>query len=72
MLVSNDHVKVHPNGSLQVSEVQSTDQANYTCRAANVYGADEITVALVVKGKSPLTEAIAFIRQYALSYLRAS
>ncbi|XP_064651143.1 cell adhesion molecule DSCAM-like isoform X4 [Lineus longissimus] len=48
-LRTNERIRIHPNGSLEISNVQSSDAANYTCRASNVYGADEITISLVVQ-----------------------
>jgi hypothetical protein len=50
-LRTDDRIRIHPNGSLEISNVQSSDAANYTCRASNVYGADEITISLVVQGE---------------------
>jgi len=47
---SNDRVQVLRNSSLIIRDVQSSDASDYTCRAENKYGADEIIVSLVVQG----------------------
>lgn len=39
------------NGSLHIEAIVGSDAANYTCRATNIYGSDEITFAISVQGK---------------------
>jgi len=49
--VTNDgHLLTLSNGSLAIVDVRTSDTANYTCRAENRHGADEIVVSLVVQG----------------------
>lgn len=45
----SDRIQILENGSLIISDVQSTDAAEYTCRAENEHGADEITHSVVVQ-----------------------
>ncbi|XP_013413706.1 Down syndrome cell adhesion molecule homolog, partial [Lingula anatina] len=45
----NSHVKILENGTLEIVDVQGVDAANYTCQAVNQYGADEITISLIVQ-----------------------
>lgn len=39
------------NGSLLIDSVEDSDDGNYTCRAENRYGSDEVVIALSVKGQ---------------------
>ncbi|GAB6020358.1 Down syndrome cell adhesion molecule-like protein 1 [Chamberlinius hualienensis] len=47
-LHSNDRFHILTNGSLLIMDTKNFDNANYTCRARNVYGSDSITYQLVV------------------------
>jgi len=38
------------NGSLAIVDVQTSDTGNYTCRAENRHGADEVVISLVIQG----------------------
>ncbi|XP_074653669.1 cell adhesion molecule Dscam1-like [Tubulanus polymorphus] len=49
MIRNGKRFHVFPNGTLEIRQIESSDAANYTCRAFNVHGADEITVSLVVQ-----------------------
>ena len=49
-LVQDERVHIYDNGSLWISDLQGKDAANYTCRAQNDLGADEIQITLVVQG----------------------
>ncbi|XP_014677223.1 PREDICTED: Down syndrome cell adhesion molecule-like protein 1 homolog [Priapulus caudatus] len=40
---------VQEDGSLYIASVESSDAGNYTCKATNVYGADEVTHVLIVQ-----------------------
>lgn len=48
--------RVLPNGTLVLFDVQSSDAAEYTCRAENENGADEITASVIVQAppRSPV------------------
>jgi len=49
--VSNsERVLTLANGSLAIVGVRPSDTGNYTCRAENRHGADEITISLVIQG----------------------
>ena len=49
--VKNDgHLLTLSNGSLAIVDVRTSDTGNYTCRAENRHGADEIVVSLVIQG----------------------
>lgn len=45
-----DRIQLLSNGSLTIDDVRSADAGDYTCRAENEHGADEITVSLAVQG----------------------
>ncbi len=45
------------NGSLWLQNIQGTDAGNYTCRAENQHGADQITISLGVQGEGILSTA---------------
>ena len=49
--MEDNRVQVLTNGSLRIHHVTTRDAGNYTCRAENVYGTDNIHVALVVQGE---------------------
>ena len=49
-LTRDDRFKLLDNGSLAIGEVRSGDTGDYVCRAENEFGADEITVSLIVQG----------------------
>ncbi len=51
VVAEEGRVKLLHNGSLWISNVASTDAGNYTCRAHNQHGADQVTVALRVQGQ---------------------
>eukprot|EP00106_Octopus_bimaculoides_P001607 XP_014769049.1 PREDICTED: Down syndrome cell adhesion molecule homolog [Octopus bimaculoides] len=55
VLLSNTVQKL-PSGSLNLKSVQFTDTANYTCRAENIYGIEEIVISVkvIVKQKNPV------------------
>jgi len=49
--VSNDErLLTLSNGSLAIVDVLTSDTGNYTCRAENKHGADEIVISLVIQG----------------------
>ncbi|XP_006825869.1 cell adhesion molecule DSCAM-like [Saccoglossus kowalevskii] len=50
-----DHLQLYQNGSLYITGAQPLDAGNYTCRAHNHWGTDEILVQLKVQAppKSP-------------------
>ena len=50
-MVNDKHMRKLDNGSLLVTGVLPSDADNYTCRAENQNGADQINVALVVQGE---------------------
>ncbi|XP_070549947.1 cell adhesion molecule DSCAM-like [Ptychodera flava] len=53
----SEQLQIFQNGSLYIKTAKSLDAGNYTCKAANKWGTDEITVQLKVQvkreGKSP-------------------
>ncbi|XP_077985299.1 cell adhesion molecule DSCAM-like [Glandiceps talaboti] len=44
-----DHLQVFANGSLFITAAQSLDAGNYTCKAANRWGTDQVTIQLKVQ-----------------------
>jgi hypothetical protein len=46
-----DRIRMLSNGSLAIDDVRSSDAGDYTCRAENEDGADEIVISLAVQGK---------------------
>ena len=56
--VSNDeHLLQLSNGSLAIVDVRASDTGNYTCRAENRHGADEVVISLVIQGSCPCPTA---------------
>lgn len=49
-LANGGHLLTLSNGSLAIVNVRTSDTGNYTCRAENRHGADEIVISLVVQG----------------------
>ena len=49
-VVNTPRINKLANGSLSIRHLVPADGGNYTCRAENGHGADEMTVALVVQG----------------------
>ncbi|KAJ8316349.1 hypothetical protein KUTeg_006363 [Tegillarca granosa] len=49
---TRDRIKLMNNGSLHIEAIVGSDAANYTCRATNIYGSDEITFAVSVQEHS--------------------
>ncbi len=49
-IVYGERIQTFSNGSLWISSIAPADAANYTCRAENVHGADQILVELRVQG----------------------
>ena len=49
------------NGSILLSSVQTNNEGNYTCRAANSLGLIEATLSLIIQGES-LTRTFCVIR----------
>ncbi|XP_064598583.1 cell adhesion molecule Dscam1-like [Liolophura sinensis] len=45
------------NGSLLIDSVEDSDDGNYTCRAENRYGSDEVVVALRVRVRADIPTA---------------
>ena len=48
----DERVQVLSNGSLRIRHVTTRDAGNYTCRAENKHGADEMTARLIVQGEA--------------------
>ncbi len=51
------------NGSLRIWDLRETDAGNFTCRAENALGADEIIVTLVVQGQVKFPHTSLFVTQ---------
>jgi len=71
--VANDgHLLTLSNGSLAIVDVRTADTANYTCRAENRHGADEIVVSLVVQGTLTLSLSydIILYRKFSKQWLK--
>jgi len=66
---SAERLLVLSNGSLAVVDVRPSDTGNYTCRAENKHGADEIRVSLVIQGTTPLSTRIISMYYYSNSEL---
>ena len=49
--INNDErISMFANGSLYIRNIVGSDAADYVCRTENEYGADEITLSLIVQG----------------------
>ncbi|KAK3107290.1 hypothetical protein FSP39_011199 [Pinctada imbricata] len=46
---SNDHQEILTNGSLHITDITGADAANYSCKARNIHGTDEIHYAVSVQ-----------------------